>query len=177
VLVNPTRDALQESIDFGGRTALAQMDVGISFDQLDPNVMDWLNANALQHATSVTDTVKEELIVRLMAGVEQGLSAQEIAASFSEFFDGQSQWRALRIARTEVISGYAEGALAGYRQSGLVKMKQWLTAGDGTVDPECLMNEAQGAVPLNSGFASGHSAPPVHCNCRCTLLPVIPENG
>jgi hypothetical protein len=73
------------------------MDLGIAFDQLNPNVMDWLNTNALQHATSVTGTVKEELIIRLMAGVEQELSGKDIAASFSEFFDDQSQWRALPI--------------------------------------------------------------------------------
>lgn len=178
VLVNPTRDALQESLEFGGRNALGQMDVEVNFDQLDPNVMDWLNSNALRHATSVTGTVKEELITRLMAGVEQGLSAREIADSFSEFFDSQSQWRALRIARTEVISGYAEGALAGYRQSGLVKMKQWLTAGeDGRTDVDCLMNEAQGAIPLDSTFPSGHISPPLHPNCRCRLVPVTSENG
>lgn len=107
-----------------------------------------------------------------MQGVEQGKRADDIAGDIGEFFDQQGQWRALRIARTEVIAGYAEGSLEGYRQSGIVNMKQWLTAGDERVDPECLLNEEQGLVPINSGFASGVGAPPVHPNCRCVLQPV-----
>ena len=54
-----------------------------------------------------------------------------------------------------------------------MKQKQWLTAGDERVDPECALNEEQGPVPLESPFASGHYAPITHPNCRCILQPVV----
>ena len=101
------------------------------------------------------------------------MGAEDIAGSISEFFDTQTQWRALRIAHSEVISGYAEGTLEGFRQSDVVTRKQWLTAGDDRVEPECLMNEAQGPIPLDQPFASGRLAPIVHSNCRCVLQPVV----
>lgn len=79
------------------------------------------------------------------------------------------------IARTEVIASYAAGSLEGYRLSNTVKSKQWLTAGDERVDPECQLNADQGAVLLDLNFATGHQAPPVHPNGRCVLQPV-PKN-
>ncbi len=169
VLLEPTRDTLEASLTEAGKQAIASLDLTIDFDLLNPNVLDWLNTNALRHARSVSDTVREEITLRIMQGVEQGQGAEEIATSIGAFFDGQSQWRALRIARSETISGYAEGTLAGYRQSGIVRTKRWLTAGDSRVDPECLLNEEQGAIPLESPFASGHRAPVTHPNCRCVL--------
>lgn len=113
-----------------------------------------------------------EVAIRIMEGVEQGLGAEDIASNIEQFFTDQSRWRALRMARSEVITGYAEGSLAGYRQSGIVRTKSWLTAGDERVDPECALNEEQGPIPLDSPFASGHHAPIVHPNCRCVLQPV-----
>jgi HK97 family phage portal protein len=173
LLVNPTRQALTSSLSEAGKRALAELDLEQTFDQNDQRVVSWLETNALQHATSIADTIKEEVKDRIIAGVTEGLGAEDIAASIGEFFDTQSQWRALRIARSEVISGYAEGTLQGFRQSEVVERKQWLTAGDSAVDPECAMNEAQGAILLDLPFASGHLAPIVHPNCRCVLQPVV----
>jgi HK97 family phage portal protein len=173
VLLDPTRGALEASLTEAGKSALRQLDLDVTFDLLNPNVLDWLSSNALRHATSISDTIKDQVAIRIMEGVEQGLGAEDIAGNIGEFFDEQSSWRALRMARSEVISGYAEGTLFGYRQSGIVKSKKWLTAGDDRVDPECLLNEAQGAIPLESPFASGHNAPIVHPNCRCVIQPGV----
>jgi len=46
-------------------------------------------------------------------GGRQGLGAEDIAESIEEFMTGNAPKRALMIARSEVISGYAEGSLAG----------------------------------------------------------------
>jgi hypothetical protein len=89
---------------------------------------------------SVNDTVKDEVKQRVIQGIKDGQGAEDVAASIGEIFESQTQWRALRIARTEAISGYAQGSLEGYRQSGIVNRKQWLTAGDANVDPERQLN-------------------------------------
>ena len=172
VILNPTEDALKTSLEFGGKKALQQLGVDQTFDLLNPRVLDWLNTNALQHARSISDTTKDQVTLRIMEGVEQGKGAEDIAKAIEEFLDGNAPKRSLMIARAEVISGYAEGSLAGYRQSTVVKSKQWLTAGDERVDPECALNEEQGSIPLETAFASGHMAPITHPNCRCVLQPV-----
>lgn len=175
VLHNPTRETLEASLSEGGKAAIAQLDTSISFDLKHARAISWLETNALKHATSIADTIRSEITRRIIHGVNEGQGAEEIAESIGEFFNSQSQWRALRIARSEVISGYAEGSLEGYRQSGIVTRKRWLTAGDSRVDPECALNEEQGAIPLDATFASGHSAPILHSNCRCVLQPVADD--
>lgn len=173
ILLNPTDDALRTSLNYAGKQAVAQVGVAITFDLLNDRVVSWLRENALQHATSVIGSVKDEIAQRVVSGVEQGLGAQDIADAISEFFDDQSEWRALRIARTEVISGYAQGSIEGYKQSGIVTGKEWLTAQDDRVDEECAMNESDGIISLDASFSSGDDAPPVHPNCRCVLQPAV----
>jgi pyruvate dehydrogenase E1 component beta subunit len=40
--------------------------------------------------------------------------------------------------------------------------------------PKCAMNAGQ-VVPIGGTFNSGNTQPPAHPNCRCALLPVIPD--
>lgn len=113
-----------------------------------------------------------------MEGVEQGLGAQAVSDSIKGFFDAQAGWRAERVARSEVITGYGAGSLEGYRQSGVVTQKRWITAADEKVDGgdysgPCNENEKKGAIPLDDEFPSGHQHPTAHPNCRCTLAPVV----
>jgi HK97 family phage portal protein len=173
VLVTQNKKSLTTATLYAGREALRNLDSDRQFTIENPRAVEWLRDNALTHARSVLDTIKEEVRNRIATGVSEGRSINEIAEHIGEFFDEQSQWRALRIARTEVISGYAEGSIEGYRQSGVVKGKRWLTANDDRVDDECAENEADGAIGLESNFSTGHSAPPVHPNCRCTLQPEV----
>lgn len=169
ILLHLTRDALEASYAEAGKQAITQLDIDLTFDLEHARAISWLETNALNHATAIADTIRDEVKRLIVQGVKDGLGADDIAESIGAFFDAQSQWRALRIARTEVIAGYAEGSLEGYRQSGIVKTKRWITAGDARVEVECQLNEEQGPIPLDLPFASGHLAPVVHQNCRCVL--------
>jgi hypothetical protein len=40
--------------------------------------------------------------------------------------------------------------------------------------PKCAQNANQ-VVPIGGTFNSGNTQPPAHPNCRCALLPVIPD--
>lgn len=173
LLVDASRDTMFDTLAEGGRTAVAQIGGGITFDLLNPRVLDWLDENALQHAKSVNATIKDEVTLILMEGVEQGLGTNEIAENIRGFFDEQSDWRALRVARTEVMTGYGRGTYEGYRQSGVVTGKRWLTAGDASVCEICRGNEQQGVVPLEENFKSGDLTPVSHPNCRCVIQPVV----
>ena len=81
--------------------------------------------------------------------------------------------RAELIATTVAGDAYEAATAAAGRQladAGLVMEKSWLTVGDDRVDVECEDNEAQGWIPMDDGFRSGHTRPPAQPACRCTAL-------
>lgn len=49
-----------------------------------------------------------------------------------------------------------------------VEMRRLNTMEDNRVCPVCLDNAAEGFIPLSRPYPSGHMAPPIHPNCRCT---------
>lgn len=78
--------------------------------------------------------------------------------------------RALTIAITETNRAVSLGAMKTYREAGLEKM-EWETSDP---CPECVQNQGQ-IVQIGGTFNSGAQQPPAHPNCRCALLPVIPD--
>lgn len=77
-----------------------------------------------------------------------------------------SSARAERAAKFEAAQAYYEGLHQALWGKGM--MKSWLTTSD---DPcqECLDNEDQGPIALESQFQSGDYAPLAHPNCQCVL--------
>lgn len=172
MLESKTNEVLSASLARGGADAFRslsdQLDQGAEFDATQERASDFIRSNGLDSAKKINDTLKEEMRGIISSGVDEGLSVQEISDQISDLTDIPVN-RADRIARTEVIKGYAEGSLEGARQSGVVVGKSWLTAGDDRVDDDCLSAEADGIIPLNASFSNGDSAPPDHPNCRCSL--------
>jgi len=78
--------------------------------------------------------------------------------------------RALTIAITETNRAVSLGAMKTYREAGLEKM-EWAVSDP---CPECAQNSGQ-VVEIGGTFNSGAQQPPAHPNCRCALLPVLPE--
>lgn len=156
------------TLQFGGTQTLERAGLDLTFNLANPRAEAWLKDRGLHAATQISDTVKEEIRARLVQGVKDGKGAKAIAEDISQFFDNESQWRALRVARTEVIEAYAQGSLEGARQAGLDE-KRWLTAGDDRVEETCALNETVGWIPRESAFPSGDLAPAVHPNCRCDM--------
>lgn len=58
------KNTLSASLAEAGKVALADVGVDLTFDLLNPRVLDWLSVNALQHATQVNDTIKDNLVIR-----------------------------------------------------------------------------------------------------------------
>jgi SPP1 gp7 family putative phage head morphogenesis protein len=82
----------------------------------------------------------------------------------------QSASRALTIAITETnrVSSYA--AMETYKEFGLEK-HEWLPINPCDI---CALNDGA-VVNIGSPFPSGVIQPPQHPNCRCALIPVIPD--
>jgi len=110
-------------------------------------------------------------------------------ADFEWFADRMPPYRRDMIARTESIraGGFAANEL--YKSWG-VSQKQWLAERDGRTCPYCLEMDGkiigvgddffkkgdrftvEGAGTLNLDFQNV-IYPPLHPNCRCTLIPVV----
>ena len=171
IVKEQTFRTLQRSFVKGGTASMGTLGVDNPFNATNERAVEWLDQHALETAKSVNGTIKERAAEIIREGVRDGFSNKEISDFIVELTDEVTPANAERIARTEVVRGYAEGSLEAYRQSGVVIGKTWLTAGDDRVEEDCLMNEDDGAIPLNASFSSGNSAPPEHPNCRCVLVP------
>lgn len=119
---------------------------------------------------SIEETTRDAL--RLLTGdaVEEGMSSQEFADAIEE--SGEfSEERAMMIARTELATAHVQGNLEGWRESGVVSMKQWIVADADVCDICDPMDEEE--VPLDEAFSSGDDGPPLHPNCRCDVVGVV----
>lgn len=110
--------------------------------------------------------------------IAQGTPNAELAQAIQSAY-AFSEARAETIARTETNLASNNGALSGYKASGVVDGKQWLTADDDLVSEECQANGEAGPngdgvlFDLDAVYPSGDAAPPVHPNCRCAIAPFI----
>lgn len=79
----------------------------------------------------------------------------------------KSKMEATRIARTETLNAYNQGAINQYKKAGITHWR-WLTAIDDRTCPEC--------EPLdNLVFDMNAPRPPKHPNCRCAVAPVVED--
>jgi len=100
--------------------------------------------------------------------IELGLSPKQAAKLISQTI--ASPMRALMIAITESNRAVSAATVARYSEAGLAEM-EWTTFDP---CPICAQNDGQ-TVGIGAPFPSGHTQPPAHPNCRCALLPVIPD--
>jgi SPP1 gp7 family putative phage head morphogenesis protein len=112
-------------------------------------------------------------------GIENGNSVIEIRNTLTgDDMLSFSKMQSTRITRTEVLRASNQSGLDAWKQSGVVEGKQWITAG---ADDECA--DYEGQIETLSGnfyddtseFADGD--PPLHPNCRCTLIPIVTDAG
>lgn len=108
----------------------------------------------------------------LQEGVQAGEGSAELGRRLRRSFDEFTKPRAERIARTEVLNASNYATQEAYRQSEVVQKKEWLAALDERTSVECADLDGT-VVPLSKSFPGGVDFPPLHPNCRCTIIPVI----
>jgi len=163
--------------------------LALRFDVLDPNVLQFVEDRLFRFSFEINDFTQRGLKDELIKAFEEGESIDQIkrrvkrVLGFSD--DSTGNYRAQRIVRSEVIraSNYAQEQA--YIQSGVVEGKEWFTALDERTCPACGALDGRiiglGKNYFNKGdtfhgFSLNYEdikAPPLHPNCRCTLLPVI----
>ena len=110
----------------------------------------------------------------LRAAVAEALESGDSTASLADTIRAAtafSEDRADTIARTETAKAQINGAVAGWKASGLVAGKQFDASPD--CCDECQSYDGE-VVALDEDFSFGPDLP--HPACRCSVSPVLPED-
>ena len=169
-------------------------DLGLLSGKASEFVVQATNRAAIRMARSVSDSLAERVSNIIRVGIEETATGTDVIGLLEEA--GFDENRAQTIARTESARAYTDGQNAAWEASGVVKGKTWLVSPYACEFCEAAAKEfGEKSVGVNDAFyergatitgASGAtmaldfddtSGPPLHPNCRCSLLPVIDYEG
>lgn len=171
--LDPIVSAVEASMQAATDATVADLKLDTSFDLKNPRAVKYVKSRGAENVKGINETTKDQLKTLIAKAVEDSKSYTEITALIRQAFADFSLYRARLIAVTEVGNGYEAGnrmLIDDVIDGGLEMEKSWLTVGDENVDQECADNEAQGWIPVDQAFGSGHDQPLAHPNCRCTCL-------
>ena len=139
----------------------------------------WIQTEGLKFVTGVNETTREDLKVAIGEGLQSEESIDQLKGRILGVFESATKSRAEMIARTEVLRATNFATNEAYKQSGIVKSKEWLTALDERTCEICTPLDTK-IVGVNESFNTSVGAvdfPPVHPRCRCTIIPVISDKA
>jgi hypothetical protein len=188
---------IKELYDTFGRAAfdgLKKTVAGVTgtFSMEYPYIEEFLNNYVFKFAEAINKTTASRLEKMMSMIIDRGLSMEDAANYIDEIFDNPI--RSLLIARTETIRASNYGTVEAYKQSGVVTGKRWLVTEDDRTCDRCLEMVGKKSLTLNgteslegksiglnepffidpNGYSDG-MGPPLHPNCRCTILAEIDE--
>lgn len=158
---------IKRYIKTAGEQAILLTGIDAAFDFSNPRVQKFIDQRAEYFAKTFNETTTEKLRKEIQAGLEENETTAQLSERVAKFYDGERNYRSERAARTEVSASSNFAAEEAYKQAG-VKQMQWLVVEP--QDEDCLANEGE-IRKIGEEFSSGDTAPPVHPNCVCTLLP------
>ncbi len=168
-----------------GQQTLDEMGMGLSFNLLDPRVVEFLDQKAGIYIKSIEEinaTTIKYLRQTLIEGVRQGEGIPKLAERITRLFEEAEGYRAERIARTETIRAFNFAHLTAFSQA-KIEYHQWIATRDDRVRDSHFATNGQ-VVKVGEPFTLGSGAqalypgdpslPPEECiNCRCTIAAVI----
>lgn len=184
-------DDIEEQL-FGALEIVSTASATVAVKQLEVNGKDalslantaaerWARARAAELIKSngaggeLAEATREMLRSTIVKAESEGWSNDRLAAELRDGYAFSKQ-RAETIARTELKAADSEGAIAGWRSTGLKLKKEWVRSANDHDCDICEQNERQGAIELDDTFDSGDDTSPAHPNCECAVLPVT-ETG
>ena len=125
-----------------------------------------------EHCATLVTQMDVETKRRLAQVVSEGIKNKRgvpgLARDIRGEFRHMRRYRSEMIARTETNDALSQ-AFMDRAHDMKIEGKEWVVAG-GPCEI-CAENEAEGVVPIDQIFSSGHERPPAHPNCRCALAP------
>lgn len=169
-------------------------DIGIDdaaiFDLVDTDALDWAKDRAAElvgrkyHGSILVDnpnaawSIEESTRTGIRELVEQaytdGLTPRSLAQRIADSFEFSAS-RSSTIARTETARASVQGAINGWKRSGVVDKKESILSDDHDEDDECNEAADDGAIGIEDQFSNGEDGPPYHPNCNCVLVASLEE--
>lgn len=141
-----------------------------------------LKKNINRFAGDFNKLIKDSIYESLLEGLDLGESIDTLVGRVNSVFDGFIEVNAECIARTETIRASNYATNEAWKQSGVVDNKIWYTANDERLCEECASMHGK-KIPLDDNFyEKGDTVgnmtldygdvgePPLHPNCRCTII-------
>jgi hypothetical protein len=119
----------------------------------------------------LSDDAVRELRALVVQAVQEGWSGRQLGLELEKAW-GIGRSLADVVGHTEVASAQENGTLIGWRESGVVRAKQWLLGNDHKVADACDQNATAGEVPIEQPFPSGVMVPPAHLGCSCCVIAI-----
>ena len=166
--------ALQHAADLGTATSFDTLGrSGFSFDYtlVNTRARDWARQYSYELVSQITETTRQAMQQAVGDWIESGEPLPALVRQIQQA-GTFGRDRALLIAQTETTRASAEAEEIAYRESGVVKQKEWDAANDRLVCPVCGALHGQ-RVPIGAEFAPGIPNPPAHPGCRCSTRPVV----
>lgn len=183
-VLNPVLQALAK--DQGDLALLFAGDDEHQF-KLNATLLRLITDSTTKMAKNFNDETLNKLNKTLAEGVAEGEGLSKLKSRVEDVYSGAKGYRAERIARTETLKASNYSTNEAYKQTGYVTAKQWYAnpgadeecaALDGTIiglDEDFL--KQGGTLEFGDGQTYQNdyadvTDPPLHPNCRCTILPI-----
>jgi len=141
----------------------------------------WLKNKKFIFSFNTNKTTQDQLRAELNAGLTAGETVGQLKDRVQNVFNFAQEFRAMRIARTEISDAENKGILDQWNKEGGVEWKEWLHGGGGYTPREnhIAMNDER--VKMSERFSNGllypgdqsTDQPGETINCTCTMLPII----
>lgn len=165
---------------FRRAAAIGATQVGLSIiditDQVDKAAVAYAARRGGELIKDLAGTTESDMRTLLERAVEEGMSADELSTAV-EGLGAFSDYRADRIARTELAYAHVQGNVEGWRVSGEVVGKRSILSDLHSVPDQCDEAAEAGVVPFDDDFVEGYAFPPYHPLCECDVVPVLRERG
>lgn len=187
-LEDTLRAKLLQSALLGQEDAAKELKDWARFNLPFEQAISWSRDRAAELVTQVDDTTRKLLRDEIASALRAGVSPIKLRENIRSILKDSSEWRAARIAETEVMTAYREGSVQSYKDSGVVWGEEWV-AGQNGMCKVCQALHGQ-RVKLGQPYRvmvggkeyvikSGKQAHP-HCRCRSkpiTFSKISQESG
>jgi GNAT superfamily N-acetyltransferase len=135
--------------------------------------MEYAQKHTAQLVKSINDETRSQLRDIIKGSIQDKRGIPGMARDIRKGIDEMTSVRSKLIARTESCDSLEQAFMDQSEAIG-VTGKEVVVNEAGEYPCEiCSANAAEGVVPLDHVFSSGHTHPPFHPNCVCALAPVM----
>ena len=157
----------------GGKNAAQLIGADGTFRLTNSSIKQQFDDRATLLIDSIDEANKESLRVAVQESIAQGLNVQEMQQYiFDKVEQVISPYKAEMISRTEFANAAGEVQKETYSRNGVERV-QWVFVGDGC--DICEPNDGE-IRKIGDAFPSGDTAEPAHPNCKCSIIPIIPDD-